>query len=413
MTQDELKNTLEPQLAELKSLVDKSTAKVAEDSKADITDLKAEISAVGERIKAIDEKRQKDFDEVQANYQRLKAQGAGKEAAKMNVGQLVVKALENEHKSAFDQFKAKEKSQMAFEVKDPATMLFTNATTGQVVDNVYDPSISNIISRNVRIRQLLPQGTTQGDKVPYIVEVAGEGSMAPTIEGNIKPLNDLNYELKEAPVRKIAGHMRISEEMLNDLPWLQSEVAQRGTAKLLDAEDTVLLFGANDTAPNFTGLTISALTAANLPANLNSQNTYNWDAMLAAFAALATREFMADTVAINPADYYNLLLSKTVTNGDYLNPITWTGSQAVIAGVPIRVTTAIPAGSLLVGNFAQGAKMAQREGLSIRFYDQDQDNAVRNLVTVVIEERITLVRYYPDMFYYDTFANTLAGIATS
>jgi hypothetical protein len=62
---------------------------------------------------------------------------------------------------------------------------------------------------------------------------------------------------------------------------------------------------------------------------------------------------------------------------------------------------------------SSAAQIAQREGISVRLYDQDQDNAVKNLVTVVVEERLAFPIYYPTAFYYDTFANTIAAIESA
>ena len=40
---------------------------------------------------------------------------------------------------------------------------------------------------------------------------------------------------------------------------------------------------------------------------------------------------------------------------------------------------------------------------------QDEDNAQKNLITVVIEERLTLVIYRPNAFVYGDFASALAN----
>jgi hypothetical protein len=54
-----------------------------------------------------------------------------------------------------------------------------------------------------------------------------------------------------------------------------------------------------------------------------------------------------------------------------------------------------------------------REGVNVRFYDQDQDNAVRNLVTVVIEGRVALPTYLPGAGRYGNFATAIANAGNS
>jgi HK97 family phage major capsid protein len=409
MTPEEIKSQVET----LKGLVTQATEKVAADSKADITDLKGQIEGLTTKMVATSAEQQKHLDEIQANYQKLRDQGAGKAAAKMNVAQMVTKALETEYKETFEASK-KTKAPFNMELKDVGTMTFGASTTGQVVDNTYVPGIFGYARRNARIRQFLPIGTTNGDKVPFVYQSGGEGAPTAIAEGVIKPKIDKDITLKEAPIRKIAGHMRISEELLNDLPAIQAFLTNQGIEDLLDVEDTMLLTGANDTAPNFTGLTIAALTAANINANVTTSNPNNWDAIIGGMSALATANHMADTILVNPADYYTMLMSKATSGGDYHNGnVLIQGGQVFVGGVPVSVSTAITAGSFLLGDFARGAQIFQREGISVRFFEQDQDNAIYNLVTIVLEERLTLARYYPTKFFYDSFSDVKSAITAS
>ena len=413
MEPNEIKSQIEAQVKELKSLVETANAKVAADANANIADLKSQIEGLSSKIVTSDAERQKAFDELQGNFQRLKNEGAGKEAAKLNIAQQVVKGLEAEHKAAFDEFK-NSKRPFAMELKGAATMVFGTQTTGQVVDNAYVPGIFGTQRRMTRMRSFLPQGTTAGDKVPFVYQTGGEGAAAATQEGAGKTLWDKDIAQKEAPVRKIAGYARISEELLNDLPAIQAFLTNQGIEDVLDAEDTMILTGANDTTPNFTGLTINALTSANINAALTTASPNNWDAIIGGLSALAASNHMADTIVINPVDYYTMLISKASTGGEYHNGnVLIQGGQVFIAGIPVSVSTAISAGSFICGDFARGAQLFQRDGISVRFYEQDQDNAIKNLVTIVIEERLAMPIYYASKFFYDSFADVKSAITAS
>jgi hypothetical protein len=59
------------------------------------------------------------------------------------------------------------------------------------------------------------------------------------------------------------------------------------------------------------------------------------------------------------------------------------------------------------------ATIAVRAGISVRFYDQDQDNAIKNLVTVVIEERLALVVKRTDAFIYGDFSDARTALETA
>jgi HK97 family phage major capsid protein len=83
--------------------------------------------------------------------------------------------------------------------------------------------------------------------------------------------------------------------------------------------------------------------------------------------------------------------------------------QPRIAGVPLIANTAVTTGDFLVGDFSMGAQLFDRQQSSIRFFEQDQDNAIRNVVTVVASERLALAIYRPTAFVYGDFASALAN----
>jgi HK97 family phage major capsid protein len=76
--------------------------------------------------------------------------------------------------------------------------------------------------------------------------------------------------------------------------------------------------------------------------------------------------------------------------------------------VPIIANTAVTLGDFLVGDFASGVQLFDRLQANIRFFEQDEDNATKNLVTVVAEERLALPIYRPTAFIYGNFATALA-----
>ena len=61
--------------------------------------------------------------------------------------------------------------------------------------------------------------------------------------------------------------------------------------------------------------------------------------------------------------------------------------------------TAMTSDKFLIGDFSK-VTLGQRAGFSVRFYDQNEDDAIKNMVTVVIEERVTIVEGSADYMYY-------------
>ena len=258
-----------------------------------------------------------------------------------------------------------------------------------------------------------------GNIFAFPQETAVDGVPAMTAEANDKPLTDNDFELKEAPARKLAHHKRISEELLNDIPALAGFLQTYGVQELLKVEDTQLLAG-NGLSQNLTGIAAGALSDANFAATPFATmrelsavaDTTNWDCLIAIMGLLAANKHTANTIVMNPADWY-ITMASIGTDGHYLNKnlVFDNAGQARFMGVPISLSTSVTQGTVYVGDNA-AAQIAQREGISVRLYDQDQDNAIKNLVTVVIEERLAFPIYYPTAWYVDTFANTKVAIST-
>ncbi len=402
---------------EIATLVEKHAKTIAEGSEEAAKSVKTEIET---KLNDLQAKSGVRLDELEVEFNKLKKQGAGNGLAMQMTAQKSIQKTLDENE-AFKKYKNRDAVSSGVidlpfsspvEMEQKAIMTFSASTTGQVVDNAYLPGIYGNVRRQTRMRNLMRVGSMAGDKVPYLRQTGTTNSAATVAEGAAKPQSDKTIALAEAPARKIAHHMRLSDELLNDLPVLSSFITDQGVQDLLDIEDTQILYG-DGNSPNLEGITTtSGITDAGDIALGTVASAQLVDAIVAAFSALATNEFMADTVVLNPAQYYSLFLIKG-TDGQYVsNPaMVFVNGQPTIKGIPVIESTAVTAGNILVGNFARGFQLFQREGVSVRFFDQDQDNAIKNLITVVIEERIALPIFYEGMVYYDSVADTLNALS--
>ena len=127
-------------------------------------------------------------------------------------------------------------------------------------------------------------------------------------------------------------------------------------------------------------------------------------------AMMAVKEetgYDADAILINPQDYMALRLAKDGATQYYGGGYFYApyGNGEVVAqpglwGLRTVVTTAVEAGSVLVGAFRAGATVVTKagEGASIEVHRGDHDDAINNRVTVVVEERIALAVRVPAAF---------------
>jgi HK97 family phage major capsid protein len=205
--------------------------------------------------------------------------------------------------------------------------------------------------------------------------------------------------MTDAPAQYIAGFVRISRQMLDDVPAMTSFLQARLLEKYLLAEDAQLLNG-NGTAPNLTGLTINA-------AAFSGAATVDVEQLVQAIAQVSASNYSANGILINPTDWAAIMNTKN-TNAAYSLPgstVVTTDGTVTIAGIPVFQSTAIAADKFLVGDWSMGAQIMQNQGISVQFSEMDSDNFQKNLITVRVEARIAFPIYYNSAFVYGDFGN--------
>lgn len=254
---------------------------------------------------------------------------------------------------------------------------------------------SDVIGLNrdlFHLRDIIAVGSTTSDTIKYPRELAKSGTgpspwkRAATIAGtDSKALFEPNMEVYSTPVEWIAGILRLPVEMLSDLPFLTSYLQNFAQAELLEEEDDQILNG-NGTSPQLNGLIPNAIA-------YNGTYTTPLEVIVdAAFGQLAQANFTPTDLLLNPRDVVGIVLNKAATSGEYNLPggmVGFVNGQLSIAGLNVRKTNKITADSFLLGDFTK-AQIFQRMAPQLRFFEQDQDNVIKNLVTVRIEERIAL-----------------------
>lgn len=290
----------------------------------------------------------------------------------------------------------------------PAGMLAANkaaiVTDGQVLSPAMRvPGFVNNPLRMKRVRDLLPVGRTNNNMVEFTRELAftnnaGPQYASPAFENVTKPESGISFELLEAPVRTLAHWIPVSKQALADSAQLGPYINGRLMEGLKVIEDQQLLIG-DGTGGNLKGILASGnFTAA--PSVVSGENAL--DRILRTFAALAVDEMLPDGVLVHPNDWAELQLIKT-TDGDYLLGSPGGATAPSIWGVPVIASTAITEGTFCVGSFAMGAQVWDREQASVQISMEDRDNFVKNMATVLVEERLALTVYRPKAFRKGTF----------
>jgi HK97 family phage major capsid protein len=236
----------------------------------------------------------------------------------------------------------------------------------------------------------------------FLKEIAGEGSPATVAEGALKPQFDLDLQEANVPAQWIAGYLRISRNMLDDVQGMGTFLNSRLPELLLRVEDEQILNG-NGTSPNLKGIA----TAGNFTAAAPGGSLLDSEQLVEAIAQLEGYDREANGILINPSDYYKIILQKAAGSGEYDLPslVTIVNGQMFVAGVPVYKSNAIAVDKYIVGDWVMGANLITREPVKIEIFEQDGTNVRENKLTVRIEERIALPVYGDNYFIYGDFGN--------
>lgn len=399
-----LKNAIEPRIEKANAQAVES-GKVAEETKNELKNLAENWAS---ELKVTREQ----FESIATDVKKMKDGVIQSVKPTLTVADLIES---NESFKAYQSRSTRETK--SIEIKTVGNMSTSNTANGTNVSFIpanYMNGIVPVKREPFNVRSIFSVIPMTSNTYAFQQETGVEGAPTPVAESAAKPQSDNDFVLVEAIARKIAHHKRLSEELLNDVPAMSGFLSTYGVVELMKVEDTQLLAGTG-TPPALTGLSIAALSDANFSGTAFADifaaaaSVTHLDCLTAAAGLLAANKHKADTVIMNPADWYVATLSKG-SDGQYVFPqMAMSGDTVRWHGMTIHLTTAVAAGTFYVGD-SNAAQIAQREGISVKFYDQDQDNAIKNLVTVVIEERLAFPIYYPTAWYTDTFANTVAAI---
>lgn len=286
------------------------------------------------------------------------------------------------------------------ELKD---MTFGNAFTSAGASVTYvKPGIIELPKRKLHIRELLPGGGMGANSTfDFVKEITGSGvPIAPTAEGAQKP--QFGLALQETSVRAqwIAGFMKMSVNLLDDVEGMTTFLQSRLPEKLLRVEDDQILNG-NGVGVNLLGLQSTGNYTAASAAVTNRAET-----LVKAISQLEALDREANGILVSVQDWYDLWLYKAAGSGEYTLPVNLIekiGNQMFVAGVPVYRSTAQTLYDYLVGDWTMGANLITREPARVEFFREDGTNVQTNQITVRIEERVALPVYGNDYFIYGTF----------
>ena len=279
-----------------------------------------------------------------------------------------------------------------FDVSAPAFKAATDTQTSPAgaVDyaTTFDTNVVTAARTPLVVRDLFAAEQISGSTLVYLVEGAIQGAPAVTAEGNEKPqVHFADPTPKTVSLAKVACHIKESDEYINDYPFLASAINGRLLYELGLVEQNKLVTDLLATTGIQTGTYAATGTATDIA-----------DAILqAAMDVQSGSGFAADGILINPADWYILRTGKY--NGQYYGG-GYFGAQDIpnIWGIPVCVSTAVTSGTVVVGAFKTCGSVVANGGVAVEAVNTNEDDFVKNLMTIRAEERLALAVRRPAGF---------------
>lgn len=272
--------------------------------------------------------------------------------------------------------------------------------------------VTQIPNVPLTVRSLLPVGRTSSNNIEYVRENVFTNNAGPQyspaspanfFDGAKKPKSDLTWTLVNTPVRTIGHYMKASRQILDDAPMLQSEINNRLLYGLALEEEEELLLG-DGTNGNLLGLVPQA-TAYNTALNVTGDTKI--DKLAHALLQVMLNKWMPTAMVIAPKDWHDIQLIKTeeggANKGSYVfsNPANQTDPR--LWGYRVLPSLSMTSATFLVGNFATGAQIFDRMNATVEVARQNEDDFIRNMVSILAEERIAFAMYATGAFVQGTY----------
>ena len=359
-------------------------------------------------------------DNAEVTNNILKTQGkAIKEALnKLSSNESIEKTIEEhltENKESISKYKNGEQVAFKFTTKAVADMTAAlNVSGGDLPQSMRIPGLNTVPSRQVRFLDVLTKGAVSSNIVDWVYQSGKEGAAGQTAQGSTKNQIDFNMVVASQKVEKTTAYITITDEMLDDIPFMATEInneLMREMAKAIESG----AFNGNGTTPNLSGVDTVATAFAAGTFALGVDNANEVDVLVVAANQIAiANQDAPNYIFMHPSDVTSLKLEKvTATDKRYVQRLQEDGGSLSMDGIPIIQTTLVAVGDYLIGDFTK-ANLLTKQGVTIEV-GYNADNFVKNFKTIRAEWRGVCYVKNNDRtaFVTGTFSADMAALETT
>ncbi|WP_367454807.1 phage major capsid protein [Snodgrassella alvi] len=349
-----------------------------------------------------------DLDVALKNYNGLKTQISDIEQAlarneatpprKKSIGEMVT---DSEHFKNVGNFSCADRIRVAINTKE-----IGSGGEGQFASSagaLVRPHYTNVVllpEQRLTIRDLLMPGHTDSNLITVPREDFFDNQADVVPEGERKPESNINYIHESVPVVTVAHHIKASKQILDDASGLRSQIDGRLQYGLKLKEERQLLNGRGGN--ELTGLIPNA-TAFKNPTSMTEYSAI--DQLRLAMTQVILTNYSATGHVLNPVQWTEIELSKDDI-GRYIIGNPYGNAQPMMWGLPVVATPAMANGQFLTGAFQMGAQIHDRWEMTVNISFSNEDDFVRNMVTILCEERLALAIYHRGAFVTGTLTGS-------
>ena len=292
-------------------------------------------------------------------------------------------------------------------------LISSNVSGGNVPVEQRLSGLNELPSRTVRLLDIVTRGTAESNVISWVYQANKEGAAGGTAEGELKNQIEFDLVVDSETVKKRTAFIKISEEMLGDISFMESEINNELMRELLkDVESQV--YEGDGTGTNLNGIktVASAFAAGTFAGGVDNANAA--DVLTVAANQIKIGDFVAPNfILMHPSDVTNLKLIKTSsTDRRYVDRLAMIAGQMSLDGMPIIESTLVTQDEYLIGNFDL-ATVYDKGSIRIEV-GRDSDDFTKNMVTVLAEWRgLNLVKNNDrGAFVTGTFSVDAAALET-
>lgn len=246
--------------------------------------------------------------------------------------------------------------------------------------------LQEVVAQPLTIVELINWTPVTESLIPLLKESAHNFMADVVPEGETKPESELNFKVEELTISVIAHWVRVTNQLLNDMPALVAYIRGRMAYGIrLKLEYLVI----NGNTTSFSGL-LKTGNSIVLPALNNPIDTVS-AAKAKAFASYVP----PDAVIMNPEDWSVIERTKG-TDGHYIFGSPGATVTPVLWGVRVIQSAGMPKGKYWIGNVVMATEGYIREDVAVELSTEDRDNFIKNLVTIRAEMRAAFGVIMPD-----------------